>query len=302
MALSVDAACRERVLGAAARDTCCRVWGEHRSERERARWETTPTSCEPGTQRCALVVAHPGHEVRTFGWYERARPTLFVLTAGTRAGAEERIWFSRRIADKLGAPVGELFGSFHDRAIYEAVLGRRSALFAEWVGALANALAALEPELVVSDGWQMYNLSHDLVHVMARVAVAQAARRLGRAIQLLEYDTVPRQLGAELPVGAEVLRVELDDAALARKHAVAVDYPDLRSELAEVLSLEGLDAQRTEIYRAPLDLESLLLSPRATPPYERFGAERVAAGVYRECIRWSTHVRPIAQALLQLQP
>ena len=240
--------------------------------------------------------------MRTFGWYERARPTLFVLTAGTRSGVDERIGLSRRLAHKIGAPVGDLFGSFHDRAIYEAVLAGRSELFADWVGALANALSVLDPELVVTDGAQMYNVSHDLVHVITRVAAAHAARRLGHEIELLEYDTVPRALGAALPTGREVFRVELDDATVARKHAAAAEFTGLERELAEVLSVEGMAAQRTEIYRAPAELEALLLPPSQTPPYERFGAERVVAGVYRECIRLRTHVQPIVQALLALRP
>lgn len=32
--------------------------------------------------RAALVVAHPGHELRVYGWLEQARPRVFVLTDG----------------------------------------------------------------------------------------------------------------------------------------------------------------------------------------------------------------------------
>ena len=33
--------------------------------------------------RTALFVAHPGHELRIYGWLERARPQVHVLTDGS---------------------------------------------------------------------------------------------------------------------------------------------------------------------------------------------------------------------------
>lgn len=81
-----------------------------------------------------------------------------------------------------------------------------------------------------------------------------------------------------------------------------MDCRDLHEELAEVLAVEGVDAQRTEIYRDPVDLDALVPPPDLVPPYERFGAQRVAAGIYRECILWSAHVRPIVDAIRKIRP
>jgi hypothetical protein len=249
-----------------------------------------------------LIVAHPGHEVRAFGWYERTRPSLFILTAGSRSGNEGRLWFSARLAARIGAETGGLLGCFRDRQVYDALLARDPTPFLEWSNALAQALVALDPHLVVVDSWQMYNVSHDLVHVMARVAVDHAAKRLGRPIGVVEYDPVPRLLGAALPQGMEAFRIELDDAAFARKRTAAMDCRDLHEELTEVLAVEGVDAQRTEIYRDPVDLDALVPPPDLVPPYERFGAQRVAAGIYRDCILWSEHVRPIVDAIRSIRP
>jgi hypothetical protein len=245
----------------------------------------------------ALIVAHPGHEVRAYGWYERAQPHLFVLTDGGGSGADDRLDFSRRLAAGVGAPISSLFGSFGDRDLYAAVLARDPAPFLAWTGALAEALAAIDPSVVVVDSWQMYNVSHDLVHVMGRVAAEHAGRRLGHPIRIAEYDPAPARLGAPVPRAARAFAVELDEPAFARKQAAASRCTSLRAELNAILESEGLDAQRIELYRDTPDLGLLTQPTGFVPPYEHFGAERVAAGRYTNCIRWGEHVAPVVAAI-----
>ncbi|CAN7202316.1 hypothetical protein LJR219_000551 [Phenylobacterium sp. LjRoot219] len=40
----------------------------------------------PPGGRTALAVAHPGHELRLAKWVELTRPTVFILTSGSRSG------------------------------------------------------------------------------------------------------------------------------------------------------------------------------------------------------------------------
>jgi hypothetical protein len=249
--------------------------------------------------RSALVVAHPGHELRVFGWYEQARPTTFVLTSGSRNGDNGRTSLSRDLAHQTGSSIGSLFGRYLDRQIYAAVLEREISLFAAWASELTDALVELGPELVVADGWQFYNVTHDLAHLMARLAVERAGRQLGRNIELVEFDVAPRSLGEMPPEGAEAFRVELDVAAFLRKQAEA-NRPEIRGEFMDVVALEGLPAQQIEVFRKPLELDTIMSSAPPVPLYERFGAERVAAGIYRECIRWHEHVRPVVDAIRRL--
>ena len=44
-------------------------------------------------QSAALVIAHPGHELRIHHWLERARPVTFVLTDGSGHTDHSRIEF-----------------------------------------------------------------------------------------------------------------------------------------------------------------------------------------------------------------
>ena len=232
-----------------------------------------------------------------FGWLERARPHLFVLTAGSRNGDRGRLAYTELLAQQAGICLGPLFGSFLDREVYEAFLTHDAALFSRWTADLTDALAALDPSLVVMDSWQMYNPCHDIVHVMARVAVGRATQRLGHSVDVVEYEVVPPQLAAPRIWGREAFRIELDDNCVARKQSAALDYPDLRGEVMQLLALRDSDASRTEIYRHPVDLDALAPPDGVEPPYERHGAERIAAGTYRECIRWNDHVRPVVEAI-----
>lgn len=250
----------------------------------------------------ALVVAHPGHELRVSGWYELARPRLFVLTEGSRSGDQGRLLCAQSLANRTGAKLGSLFGRFRDREIYAAILARDQTPFIRWTADLADALVALDPALLVTDSWQMYNVGHDLTHVMARVAAGRAAAHLRRAIEVVEFEVMPIALAGGRPWGSEAFRVMLDDASLARKYTMVENYQDLREEFRQTLALEGRDAQRFEIFRSVVDFDALMPAPGTVPPYERYGEQRVDAGVYRDVIRWSEHVRGIVEAIRMMEP
>lgn len=245
----------------------------------------------------ALVIAHPGHECRIFGWYARVKPNLFVFTAGSRAGDEGRLWFSRQVAAELDVKIGRLFGRHLDRDVYNALLRREAELFTAWTRDLIEELCAMECATVVTDSWQMYNVAHDLVHVMARVAADRASKRLSHDIEVLDYKVAADEVSTPALLGQEAVRIELDDAALSRKRSVAESCPELRQEIAELIAIEGAEAQRIEVLRRPPSLDAILPGPGVLPPYERFGAERVAAGTYTECIRWNQHVAPAIAAI-----
>src|SRR5262245_36394298 len=69
----------------------------------------------------ALVIAHPGHELRVHGWLEQVRPRVFILTDGSGSSGQPRLRSTRRILKQAGAVRGEVFGRFTDRDLYEAL-------------------------------------------------------------------------------------------------------------------------------------------------------------------------------------
>src|SRR5438105_9826273 len=73
-------------------------------------------------ERALLVVAHPGHELRLFGWLCSARPDVLVLTDGSGHSGRSRIEATRNVLLMTGARAGAVFGEFTDRQLYAALL------------------------------------------------------------------------------------------------------------------------------------------------------------------------------------
>src|SRR4051794_37292284 len=87
--------------------------------------------------KCALLVAHPGHEIHVHGWLETTRPIVYVLTDGSGRSGRSRLKSTTRLLAAAGARPGVIYGRFADRALYEAVLRRDTALFRELAAELA---------------------------------------------------------------------------------------------------------------------------------------------------------------------
>ena len=52
----------------------------------------------------ALVVAHPGHELRVFHWMERTRPLYCCLTEGSGGAASSRMRSTDIVLERVGSP------------------------------------------------------------------------------------------------------------------------------------------------------------------------------------------------------
>jgi hypothetical protein len=244
----------------------------------------------PG-RRAALVVAHPGHELRVHGWLERVRPRVFVLTDGGGAGGISRVHATARVLADAGADAGGVFGRLSDRAVYTAMLDGDLGLFCGLADELAVALA--DVDYVVGDAAEGYNPAHDVCRLLIDAAVARAGRVSGHAPGNFAFPLTggPREGMAPGRGGVELW---LDDDALGRKLAAARGYRDLAGELRGTLDAVGEEAFRLEAF-APAGAPPL--AGAETPYYERHGARRVAEGVYARVLRLREHVLPIAKAL-----
>lgn len=258
----------------------------------------------PFTRRAALVVAHPGHELRVHGLCERARPLVCVLTDGSGSSSRSRLAATTALLARLGATPGPIYGRLTDRALYAALLAGDHALLTALAAELAAAFSEAGIEVVAGDAAEGFNPGHDLCRLLVNAALAHLAARGGPPIENLEFplDAAPEmpEGAAPAPEGPEPAggcRLVLDDAALARKLAAARAYPGLESEVERALARHGERAFRVERLRPVaygLDLAPRLHDP---PLYERYGAERVAAGRYAEVIRFRRHLVPAAERL-----
>ena len=244
----------------------------------------------------ALVVAHPGHELRVFGWMERVRPTVFVLTDGSGSTAQPRLDATARLLDASGASRGSIFGRFTDRALYAALIDGRTDCLLDAVFELADALRGCRTEVVAGDAAEGYNPGHDVCRFVLDAAVRLAADGV-TPLRNLEFSLVDAPGAA--PLGAtDVERVALDAPALARKLAAAAAYEELRIEVDQAIARFGTVAFAHEVLTPARTAAAVRAWDDEPPFYERHGQRRVSEGVYGQALTWADHVRPACEALL----
>lgn len=243
----------------------------------------------------ALIVAHPGHELRLHRWLELARPTVCVITDGSGRTQRSRLASTTRVLQQAGARPGRVYGCCSDAELYAALLTGDIALVDGILRAIVDELVALDVDIVVADALEGFNPSHDLCRFIVNAAVVRVERETGRRLKNFDFllDGNP-----EAGAAPSAVRVELSEADLARKLSVADGYPELRAEKDAALARYGTAPFRTELLRLVADhRQGLDGMPDEPPYYELFGEQQVRAGHYRDVIRYREHVLPIVHRL-----
>jgi hypothetical protein len=244
-----------------------------------------------------LVVAHPGHELRVYGWMCQTRPIVHVLTDGSGSDGESRLASTTRVLEEAGASRGAIYGRMSDREIYRAMLAGEYTRFTSLAEELAAALAAAKPTMTAGDAVEGFNPSHDVCRYVINAAVRIASGGGGSIPSYgFALDGAPDACPDTRP--HETLRIQLDDDHLERKLRAARAYPELRSEVERALARFGKELFRSECLW-PVDLDDPYgLDPDRVPYYESYGAARVASGAYAQVVTFRRHVRPLADALI----
>ena len=268
----------------------------------------------------AMVVAHPGHEVRLHGWVELARPQIFVLTDGSGHSGESRLPATSRLLDQMQVPRGSLYGDFTEQFFYNSVLNQELSLFTSLAERLAEAFKRAGIERVVGDAAEGYNSTHDVCRLMVNAAVAMLNSSNSTTIENYDFPVVGSPDSCPEELGHEALWVHLDDRAFARKiDAAQKYYPELLAEVQHAFGGNGggplqdylresersqtttngdaLNLFRTECLRPVKDSVQYQEQFPKLPFYERHGERQRAAGFYDRVIRYREHLVPIADAL-----
>ena len=247
----------------------------------------------PPFQRPALVVGHPGHELKVFGWMKEFHPRVHVLTDGSGRHGVSRIPASEALLARLGTARGEIFGRLSDGEMYRAILEQRPEVFCGLVDELAASFLRHGNDSVVGDAQEGFNPTHDVCRMLIDAAVQLVKQESGvemanLAVSLTEWE---RERGEPVHDDA-CLHWVLEEAMLAEKVQAAKEYVELKGEVERALAEKGPYYFRLECMRpggAHL--------PAGKPQYETWGEKRVAEGEYRTVIRCEKHVAPIVQAV-----
>jgi hypothetical protein len=249
----------------------------------------------------AIIVAHPGHELRVYHWMERERPLYFCLTEGSGGASESRMPSSIRLLTRLGVRCGMLCGRYADKEIYRLLLARRIDVFVQLAHELADALTAAGVDYVAGDAAEGFNPTHDVCRFVIDGAVDIAQRRTGRAIRNVDFVLDGPPDACPDAVRADATWLQLDDAALARKIDSALAYPELGDDVRATLQRFGRGAFAVECLRPATTALMLVEFDRDLPAYERYGQMRVGEGRYDEVIRYREHVLPVRTAIAGAQ-
>ena len=243
----------------------------------------------------ALIIGHPGHELRIHHWLETARPLTFVLTDGSGRGHRSRLPSTANVLRGAGAKPATIFGRWTDAQAYEILLSGNLGALAGLTRELAEALVANEIQVVVADAMEGFNPTHDLCRHVTNAAVLIAARATARKIANFDFVLIAPPDTASEAIRDQCIRLQLDPAALTRKRVAAENYPELKEEIDAAVSKFGLEIFATEFLR-PVAAD-LPASFEGRPFYETYGEDRVKAGHYPKVIRYREHFRPLMEAL-----
>ena len=245
--------------------------------------------------RCALAIAHPGHEVRIYGWMEANQPLVSVLTDGSGQRGSPRIASTGRLIEGTGSRSGSVFGLTTDRRLYTEVLSGNATMFLRLADQLADEWVANEIDFVVGDAREGAIMAHDLWRGVIDRAVDLATARSGRQIVNVAFSLESDPRAAYKNQRGVHARQTLDPKGWQRKIQAAEDYRGLESEVQKAFKVWGREALQYEVLlenSAPEEIDGA-----EVPRYELHGEKLVRAGVYPEVVRYREHVRPILHAL-----
>ncbi len=265
---------------------------------------------------CAVLLAHPGHELVIHEFVARSRPLVAVLTDGSGNTGESRIDSTTRVLDAADARPSAFYGGFTDAQCYAGLLARNGDLFIGMAEELADVLVTSRMEMVIGDASEGWNPIHDIWRSVVNTAVRLASHRLGRDIRNLDFLLFGSHSAAAPMCAADAIVMQLDDVAYDRKLASGEAYRELHAEVAAAIKgttsalvgspslsaeldrrLGGLngDSYRVELLRPVHDTPAAPFSGDRV--YELYGEMMVAAGRYREAIRHDRHLAPIEAML-----
>jgi AcrR family transcriptional regulator len=254
-------------------------------------------------KRAAMIIAHPGHELRVHHWLETAKPATLVLTDGSGRTMKSRLDSTTKILQAAGATAGPVYGRFTDAEIYQAMLAGKQEIFLALLEEMADWLVSGRIDYLAGDALEGYNTSHEVCRFLTGAACELATRRSGRTIQNFDFLLTGRPDECPRPLQAGAICLRLDVPAVARKLAAARNYPELQHEVDFALKEFAADVFAVEWLRPAAN--SAGLHPAAAKPYyETHSEKQMAAGHYQNVIREQEHLLPLARAgrILTLPP
>lgn len=221
------------------------------------------------------------------------RPDVFVLTDGSGSTNQSRLEQTEVVLRAAHARRTGWLATLTDKEVYHLILQGEITAFVDRVRELAEYIISHAVQEIAGDMIEGYNPSHDLCRNIINAAVELAAGQGHPIRRNLAFPLVAKPAAEKKIQPAEAL--QLDAAALHDKQEIAMSYGALRHEVEAALQISGKEMFATEVLYDAAPLGDA--PPEIPPQYERYGEKRVAAGLYRDAIRYRTHVAPLVARL-----
>lgn len=273
----------------------------------------------------ALLIAHPGDELKLFGFINQAKPYLFILTDGsgrTRPATLNDTW---RILNSIFPESGDIFymmtqqdkekhGYINNYLLYQEILNKQESFFAVYINQIVYNLSEKNIDYLVVNSREEYNPINELCRIMAEIAVKLVERGKGKKIMLYEFPVIkPYNEG----INDGCIRINLDEELMKKKlywisrydSSVLDDLKlNVRIDKNAILNLKEMPGGLEEVENillqvAPDFLKNEYLFPyiykesSEKPFYEIYAERLVNSGIYMEAITYKSHILPIKKRL-----
>jgi len=241
--------------------------------------------------RAAIILSHPGHELRIFKFLEVHQPLVYVLTDGSGNSAVSRISSTAKVLQETGSTQGKVFGRFTDREIYDLILNQKVGILYDLIEEIEEDLNLRGIELIAGDACEGFNPTHDL----CRYVINALATRCG----IENYDFLIEGELHECPgeLKKKALWMHLSDNDFDRKLSVASHYPELIPDFKAALEQHGKAPFLTECLRPVHESRKFKNWDTPLPFYETYTTGKVKEGKESKVISFEKHLRPLAEKI-----
>lgn len=247
----------------------------------------------------ALVIGHPGHELRAYAFIKKYKPDVFILTDGSGSNNVSRIHQSIKLLDSLGAKFQDSIKIFTDVELYRIVLEQDLSKISSYKNNLKNIIIKNNYDLIVGDALEGFNPTHDICRYLINGIVSDIlATNNSKTIFNYDFvlDSAPNNISIDDNIGG--LSLKLSDEEFQMKLNAAMNYPELKYEVETAIEKYGKEVFLWESFGKVIDVNQISNWESIKPYYEVFGEKRVNEGSYSQIITFEKHIKPIAELCL----
>lgn len=249
--------------------------------------------------KTALIIGHPGHELRAYTFIKKYKPDVFILTDGSGSSNASRIHQSIKLLDSLGAKFQDSIKIFSDIELYNIVLEQDLSKIFIYKNNLKDIIIRNEYDIIVGDALEGFNPTHDICRYLINGIVSDiSVSNNSKAILNYDFvlDSAPNNISIDDNMGG--LSLKLSEEEFQMKLNAASNYSELRYEVDAAIEKYGKEVFLWESFGRVSDLNEISNWDTLKPYYEYFGEKRVAEGSYSRVITFENHIRPIAELCL----